>query len=131
MKLQSNFATAIKELIEQKRGLGYKFQSQANMLFRFDSFCADNFPYSTILDKSIVTSWATLRKNENPSTLESRVSPVNELARYFHRKGLEAYRLPKGMMPKKVRYTMMMNLNGSLMQLIHLVGFVMRFQCVI
>ena len=104
-KLRSNFAVAIKELIEQKRGLGYKFHSQEYMLIRFDTFCADNFPSSTILDKNIVNSWATLCKGENPATLESRMSSVNELAKYFHRKNIEAYRLPKGMMPKKVRYT--------------------------
>jgi len=103
-KLHSNFAIAIEELIEQKRGLGYKFESQAYILSRFDAFCADKFPCSVILDKNLVTTWATLRKGENPGTLESRVSPVNELAKYFHRKGIEAYSLPKGFMPKKVRY---------------------------
>lgn len=88
-KLRSNFAVAIKELIEQKRGLGYKFHSQEYMLIRFDTFCADNFPSSTILDKNIVNSWATLCKGENPATLESRMSSVNELAKYFHRKNIE------------------------------------------
>jgi integrase len=49
--------------------------------------------------------WATLRKHEHPKTLEGRVVPVRELARYLVRMGQTPYILPPNMLPKAPHYT--------------------------
>lgn len=100
----SNFSEYINGLIEQKHVMGYKYLYQAQMLKQFDIFCVENFPSATVLDKDIVIRWVNLRKGEHPATLEARVSPINELARFIIRKGEYAYILPKGMLPKKIKY---------------------------
>jgi integrase len=101
----SHFSEDINGLIEQKHAMGYKYLCQEKMLKRFDAFCIENFPGATVLDKDVVTQWAILRKGEHPATLESRVSPINELAKFIIRRGEHAYILPKGMLPKKTKYT--------------------------
>ena len=101
----SHFSEHIKGLIEQKQVLGYKYDSQTKMLKRFDTFCMEFFPNAIVLDKDIITRWASLRKGEHPATLETRISPINELARFIIRKGEYACILPKGMLPRKIKYT--------------------------
>jgi integrase len=48
--------------------------------------------------------WAQRRPGEHPATLQSRITPVNELARYMARLGLPAFALPKGSIPRVPRY---------------------------
>lgn len=93
------------DLIEQKRILGYKYESQAVILKHFDQFCLKNYPDATILEKEIVLHWVRINPGEHPSTQETRLSPINELARYIMRKGGWAYILPKGVLAKKVKFT--------------------------
>jgi integrase len=100
----SGFSEYINGLIEQKNAMGYKYLCQTQILKRFDIFCVENFPDSTVLDKDIVTRWASLHKGEHPATLETRVSPINELAKFIMRKGEYACILPKGTLPKKIKY---------------------------
>jgi hypothetical protein len=40
---QSNFATQIEGYIKEKRAVGYKFQTGAKVLKRFDSFAHSNY----------------------------------------------------------------------------------------
>ena len=48
------------DLIEQKRILGYKYESQAVILKHFDQFCLKNYPDATILEKEIVLHWVRI-----------------------------------------------------------------------
>jgi integrase len=104
MKYYSAFAGHISGLIEQKRSLGYKYESQPAILKRFDDFCLEHFPTENELCKEIVFSWATQRSGEHPATLQGRVTPVNELARYMLRQGISAFVLPKGTLPRVPQY---------------------------
>jgi integrase len=101
----SGFSEDIVGLAKQKQTLGYKYKSQAMMLKRFDQFCLKNYPNATVLDKEIVLHWVAVNPGEHPSTQETRLSSLNELARYIIRKGELAYILPKGMLAKKVKFT--------------------------
>jgi integrase len=105
MDYASAFAPYIVGLIEQKRALGYKYNSEAVMLRRFDSFCLERHPDETILKREIMMEWAVKRPNEKPGTLQGRLSPVRELSKYIVRHGLEAYLMPKGLMPRVQRYS--------------------------
>ena len=103
-KLKSNFARLIEEFIELEMNLGYKFTSQTRILQEFDAYCVSNFPDSVTIDKDLVLSWLSHHKDKHPSTVETKISPVNCLARFCRSRGIEAYSMPKGFMPKKVKY---------------------------
>ena len=104
MEYTSRFAPYIVGLIEQKRALGYKYSSEPATLRRFDAFCLESYPRETILTREMMMDWATRRPGEHLATLQGRVTPVKELAKYMVRSGLEAFILPKGLMPRIPRY---------------------------
>lgn len=104
MRYHSFFAPFIIDLIEQKRALGYKYESETNILRRFDVFCLDNYSNKKILDRDLMMAWAKKRIGEKEATTQNRITPVKELAKYMVRLGLEAFILPKGMMPRVERY---------------------------
>lgn len=104
MDYLSTFAPYIIGLIEQKRALGYKYNCESGILRRFDQFCKKHHPVATHLTHTIIMDWAKPRINENPSTLQNRLTPVRELAKYMARLGLESYIMPKGLMPRVPRY---------------------------
>lgn len=105
MEYISAFAPYITGLVEEKRSLGYKYSSQPGILRRFDKFCTECYPHETVLSREIVLSWAFKYPGEHPGTLQGRITPVKELAGYMLRQGKEAFVLPKGMLPRKQKYT--------------------------
>ena len=104
MEYMSLFAQHITGLIEQKRTLGYKYGGEPSILRRFDRFCMERHPGIGTITQEIMTEWAVKRPGESPSTLQNRLTPVRELAKYMIRLGLEAYTMPKGLMPRVPRY---------------------------
>ena len=104
MEYTSVFAPHITGLIEQKRALGYKYNSEAALLRRFDAFCLERHPNETVLNREVMMAWAVKRIGEKPSTLQGRLTPVRELSKYIVRLGLEAHIMPKGLMPRVPRY---------------------------
>lgn len=104
MDYSSALAPHIMGLIEQKRALGYKYHSETGILRRFDVFCTERYPYESTLTREMMLDWATQRPNEHPSTLQGRISPIKELAKYMVRLGLEAFVYPRGLMPRVPRY---------------------------
>jgi len=100
MGYESAFAPQILGLIEQKRALGYKYDGQPAILRRFDEFCQERYPGETVLSREIMMGWAAKRPGEHPATLQGRLTPVRELAKYIARLGREAYIMPKGLMPR-------------------------------
>ena len=104
MEYSSAFAPYITGLIEQKRALGYKYDSQPGTLRRFDTFCIERYPQETAITRELMMDWATKRLGEHPGTLQGRITPVKELSKYMARLGYESFILPKGMMPRIPRY---------------------------
>lgn len=100
----SIFAGHILGLINQKQSIGYSYLSETAILKRFDTFCNTNYPTVQTLDKDIILHWSRQRMGEHPSTLQGRVTPVRELAKYIIANGQQAFILPKGMLPKIPRY---------------------------
>jgi integrase len=103
-KYTSLFSESIAGLIEQKRSVGYVYLSEAGILRRFDRFCRIHYPEEKELNREIVFHWSKQCPDEHPSTLQGRVTPVRELAKYMINNGHQAFILPKGMMPKCPRY---------------------------
>ena len=99
-------ADAITALVEQKRAVGYKYAAEARVLARFATFCRSEFPGLQAPDQASVEAWlaAARRRNVTPATLQTLAAPVRQLARRLGRRGVPAYVLPKGALPRPARY---------------------------
>lgn len=117
MKYSSRFAPHIIGLLEQKRALGYKYEGQPGILRRFDLFCLERYPDESALGKEIMLDWATKLPGEHPATLQGRITPVRELAKYMARMGNPSFVLPKGFLPKVPRYVPHIYSNEELKQI--------------
>jgi integrase len=99
-------ADAITVLVAQKRAVGYKYAAEARVLARFEMFCRSEFPGLEAPDQASVEAWlaAARRRKVTPATLQTLAAPVRELARWLGRRGVSAYVLPKGALPRPARY---------------------------
>lgn len=104
MEYISAFAPYISGLIEEKRALGYKYGNESAILRRFDVFCQERFPNEAVLNHAIMMAWAEKRPGEHPATLQNRLTPVRELAKYMARQGAPVYIMPKGLLQRVPRY---------------------------
>lgn len=97
---------AISGLVAEKRALGYKYQAEALVLGRFEAFCASEFPRLDTVTEASVQAWliAAQQRAVKPATLQGLAAPVRELARWLGRRGVGAYVLPAGVLPKPARY---------------------------
>lgn len=96
----SPFQAFIQAVIRQKHSLGYKYDSSARMLYRFDRFCLTYGCTEPVLSKQLVLAWSQKRPNEAQATLRTRAGVVRQLAMYMTRLGAHAYVLPKNTIPK-------------------------------
>ena len=106
MTAEITLAGAIVGLVAEKRALGYKYVSEERALARFEAFCVGEFPGLSTVTQASVETWiaAARRRAVTPATVQGLAAPVRELARWFHRRGVDAYVLPAGTLPKPARY---------------------------
>lgn len=102
--VSSNFKLYIEGLIEQKRSLGFPYDSSARILEQFDAFCAAYYPDETMLTKEAIMHWAQRRPGEHVNGCIRRISPIRQLAKYMNRLGIPAYCIPPGIPGKGIRY---------------------------
>jgi len=97
---------AIAALVTEKRATGYKYHAEERVLIRFLAFCASEFPGQQAPTRASVEAWiaAARRRGVTPATLHSLAAPVRELARWLGRRGVGAYVLPAGALPRPARY---------------------------
>ena len=99
-----NFEAHIEGLIEQKKSIGYPYDTSARILKSFGIFCANHYPNEATLTKEIAMHWAERRPDEHANWLLRRITPIRQLAKYMNRIGIEAYIIPPGIPAKQVRY---------------------------
>ena len=106
MSAEITLTGAITGLVTEKRAVGYKYVSEERALARFEVFCAGEFPGLETVTRASVEAWiaAARRRAVKPATLQSLAAPVRELARWFHRRGVNSYVLPAGVLEKPSRY---------------------------
>ncbi len=102
--ISGNFKPYIEGLVEEKKSIGFPYDSSARILKTFSVFCLDHFPDETVLTKEIAMQWAEKRQDEHVNWLIRRISPVRQLAKYMNRMGIEAYIIPSGIPGKQIRY---------------------------
>jgi integrase/recombinase XerD len=97
---------AITALVTEKRATGYKYDAEQRVLTRFAAFSAREFPGRQAPTLASVEAWiaAARRRGVTPATLHSLAAPVRELARWLGRRGVAAYVLPAGALPRPARY---------------------------
>ena len=93
----SVFAPYINDFIGLKRNLGYKYEEEERVLYRFDRFILDQGYTSLGLTKEISDKWANGHHNEAALTVYSKVKVVKQLAEYMLDQGIKTYvpQLPK------------------------------------
>jgi len=99
-------ADAIAALVAQKRVVGYKYDTEARVLARFEAFCRIEFPGLGTVSQASVEAWvASARRREvRPATLRALAAPVRELARWLGHRGVHAYVLPVGVLARPAGY---------------------------
>src|SRR5215467_1547926 len=99
-------AEAITALVAEKRAMGYKYDAEERVLARFAAFSASQFPGleapARASAEALITS--ARERGVKPATLQGLAAPVRELARWLGRRGVPAYVLPAGTLPRPARY---------------------------
>jgi integrase/recombinase XerD len=103
---QITLVDAITAVVAEKRAVGYRYAAEARVLARFAAFCRTEFPGLDAPTQAAVEAWvsAAQRRGVTPATLQTLVAPVRQLARWLHRRGVPAYVLPQGVLPRPARY---------------------------
>jgi integrase len=93
----SVFAPHIRQFIEQKRSLGYKYDEQERVLFSFDQFVLDQDYTISGLTKEIADKWAERRYNESAITIYAKVLVIKQFSEFLRHCGIQTYvpNLPK------------------------------------
>jgi integrase len=97
---------AITALVVEKRAVGFKYVAEERVLTRFAAFCNSEFGELGAPTQASVEAWiaAAGRRGVRPATVQSLVAPLRELARWLGRRGIPAYVLPTGTLPRPARY---------------------------
>jgi integrase/recombinase XerD len=102
--VSGNFKLYIEGLIEQKRSIGYPYDTSAQILKTFSIFCMDHYSDETMLTKGMAMHWAERRQGEPVNGLMRRITPIRQLAKYMNRLGINAYVIPPGIPGKRTIY---------------------------
>ena len=97
---------AITVMVAEKRATGYKYDAEDRVLARFAAFSGSQFPGLEAPTRTSVEAWiaAARQRGVKPATLQGLAAPVRELARWLGRRGVPAYVLPAGALPRPARY---------------------------
>ncbi len=61
---ESSFKNYIQSHVDLKQAVGYKYDTDADHLKRFDRFILENYPLATSLTKEIVLNWCSKKSYE-------------------------------------------------------------------
>ncbi len=98
------FKKHIQNHIELKRAIGYKYDTEAEHLARFDKFTLAKYPKTDLLTKKIVLDWCSKKSYESQSNQCSRASIIRQFGLYLDSIGIKAYIIPKGYYPAQEQY---------------------------
>jgi len=103
-EFESHLAPYMIGLIEQKRALGYKYETQESILKKFDRLCSERFPDERTVTRAMLDVWSLKKDYEQPGTLRNRVTAVAHLADFICGFGQAAYIFPTNDLPKEPKY---------------------------
>lgn len=98
------FGRHLHEFVQLKKAVGYKYDSEAGHLKRFDQFTLKKYPSADSLTKEIVLDWGRKQSYESQANQCSRASILRQFGKYMDSLGLDAYIIPKGYYPTEEQY---------------------------
>jgi integrase/recombinase XerD len=102
--VSGHFKPYIEGLVEQKKAIGFPYETSARILKAFDAFCRTYYPDENMLTKEMAMHWAEQKQGEQVNNLIRRITPIRQLAKYMRGLGIEAYLIPTGIPVKRSRY---------------------------
>lgn len=90
---KSIYAPYIQELINSRKALGFKFNTESVILHVFDSFAAERVESRLGITKELAEAWKQFKPNESISYKVHRCSCVNLLSSYLCKSGIPSYTL--------------------------------------
>jgi len=90
------YAPYIRDFINMKRSLGFKYVKQERILLRFDRFTTERGETEVGISKELADKWCERRKNESNGYRYYRCVCISQLSSYLCRSGIRSYipRLP-------------------------------------
>jgi len=101
---KSHFKVHIQDYIKLKQAIGYKYDTEATHLKRFDKFTLEKYPEATVLTKKIVLDWCSKKTYEAQANQCSRTSIIRQFGKYLDSIVIDAYIIPKGYYPNSKQY---------------------------
>jgi integrase/recombinase XerD len=98
------FKDHIHNHVELKQAVGYKYETDAAHLKRFDRFTLEKYPETTVLTREIVLDWCSKKAHETQANQCSRASIIRQFGTYLDSIGVTAYVIPKGYYPTEEPY---------------------------
>ena len=98
------FGEHIKNHVELKQSVGYKYIAEAKHLKRFDTFTLGKYSSVTTLTKEIVLDWCNKKPYEAQANQCIRASIIRQFSKYLDSIGVEAYIMPKNYYPQEIQY---------------------------
>ena len=89
--LSSVIAPYIKELLEEKRSLGYSYRSEERVLYRFDHYCVETGLDTENITREALGGWMERTANEGAFNQGKRISVVRQLLLYMASLGINVY----------------------------------------
>lgn len=88
------FAELLTNFVAFKRSLGFKYEAEANELYRFSKFSTAFQMSEPILTKDMVQAWCAKRPHEGDKSNRNRLYLVRQFALYLNSVGYQAYIAP-------------------------------------
>jgi len=85
------YAPFIEQFIDFKKGLGYKYDTEAKILSFFDRFTIKRGEKTAGITRDLAVAWCNLNPNESSSYNYHRCVCLNQLASYLCNIGLQSY----------------------------------------
>lgn len=98
------FKNHIQDHVELKQAVGYKYDTDADHLKRFDRFTLEKYPYASVLTKEIVLDWCSKKTYEAQANQCTRASTIRQFGKYLDSIEVQAYIIPKGYYPTEEQY---------------------------
>lgn len=90
-EFKSIIAPHLQGFLDEKRSLGFKYETQASILHEFDSYWIAHCSGDTKITIENIDCWIQKRETEGDSFLQDRVSVIREFSRYLNGIGIPSY----------------------------------------
>jgi len=90
-EFHSTLAPYMSDFLEQKRKMGYKYETAALILARFDRYCIDHNLEGTTVTKEFLTEWSIKKDSEKIGNVNKRLTVISQFFKYAIPLGLDMY----------------------------------------